>query len=61
MSSWYYYKQNAANVTEYAPVVSGWVEITQSADETITVTFDVYDDRNNHITGTWRSSGSALN
>ena len=60
MSSWYYYKQNAANVTEYAPVVSGWVEITQSADQTITVTFDVYDDLNNNIKGSWTSSGTAI-
>ena len=56
MSSWYYYKQNAANVTEYAPVVSGWVEIIKNDDDTVTVEFDVYDDLNNNITGSWTSS-----
>ena len=60
MSSWYYYKQNAANVTEYAPIVLGWVEVTKNSDETITVTFDVYDDLNNKITGSWTSNGAVI-
>ena len=55
MSSWYYFKQNAANITEYAPIISGWVEITKNDDETITVEFDVYDDLNNNITGSYTS------
>ena len=60
MNSWYYYKQNTANVTEYAPIVSGWVEISKNDDNTITVTFDIFDDKNNHVTGAWTSSGSAI-
>ena len=51
MSSWYYFKQNSENVTEYAPVVSGWVEISKQDGGAITVEFDVYDDQNNNITG----------
>ena len=60
MSSWYYYKQNTANITEYAPIVSGWVEIAKNDDGTITLTFDVYDDLNNNITGSWTSSYSVI-
>lgn len=56
MDSWYYYKGDAQHITGYAPVVSGWVEITDNHDGNVTLTFDVYDDLNNHITGTWTGS-----
>ena len=60
MSSWYYYKKNTANVTEYAPIVSGWVEISKGEDGKITVAFDVYDDLKNHITGSWTSESPLM-
>ena len=52
MSSWYYYKDNALHISEYAPIVDGWVEIQKTGKGTYTITFDVYDDLNNNITGT---------
>ena len=51
MSSWYYYRENALNISEYAPIVDGWVEIQENEEGTYTITFDVYDDLNNNITG----------
>ena len=51
MSSWYYYRENALNISEYAPIVDGWVEIQKNDEGTYTITFDVYDDLNNNITG----------
>ncbi len=53
MSSWYYYRENALNISEYAPIVDGWVEIQKNDEGTYTITFDVYDDLNNNITGTY--------
>ena len=52
MSSWYYYQENALHISEYAPIVDGWVEIQENEEGTYTITFDVYDDLNNNITGT---------
>ena len=57
VDSWYYYREDISSITEYAPVFAGWVEITENADRTITVAFDVYDDLNN--THTQTSSPSA--
>ena len=53
MNSWYYYKQYSTNITEYAPVVSGWIEISEDNDGAVIVSFDVYDDLGNNITGSW--------
>lgn len=44
------------SIIEYAPVVDGWVEIKENSDKTVTITFDVYDDLNNNITGSWTST-----
>ena len=51
MSSWYYYRENALNISEYAPIVDGWVEIQKNDEGTYTITFDFYDDLNRNITG----------
>ena len=53
MSSWYYYKDNALYISEFAPIVDGWVDIQKNDEGTYTITFDVYDDLNNNITGTY--------
>ena len=53
MSSWYYYRENALNISEYAPIIDGWVEIQKNDKGTYTITFNVYDDLNNNITGTY--------
>lgn len=58
LQKWYYYREDISSITEYAPVVAGWVEITENADRTITVAFDVYDDLNDNITGSWTSSST---
>ena len=52
MSSWYYYRENALYISEYAPIVDGWVEIQKADKGTYTITFNVYDDLNNNRTGT---------
>ena len=51
-SSWYYQKANYMFTSEFAPIVGGWVEIQVTDNDVYTVTFDVYDDLNNNITGT---------
>ena len=53
MSSWYYYKDNALHISEFAPIVDGWVDIQKNDEGTYAITFDVYDDLNNNITGTY--------
>lgn len=53
MSSWYYYRDNALHVSEYAPIVDGWIEIQKNDEGNYTITFNVYDDLNNNITGTY--------
>ena len=55
MSSWYYHRANALHISDYAPIVEGWVEIQTNDDGNYTITFDVYDDLNNNITGTYTS------
>lgn len=60
MSSWYYYHDNALYVSEYAPFVDGWVEIQKSDKETYTITFSLYDDLKNNITGTFTSEAPAM-
>jgi hypothetical protein len=52
-SSWYYHKPTSMSISDYAPIVDGWVEISVTDKKTYTVTFDVYDDLNNNITGSW--------
>ena len=56
INSWYYYRKNMANITEYAPIVAGWIEISENNDGTLSVEFDLYDDLNNNITGSWTSN-----
>ena len=53
MGSWYYYQASSLNISEFAPLVDGWVEIQIHDEYSYTVKFDVYDDLNNHITGTY--------
>jgi hypothetical protein len=53
MSSWYYHRENALHISQYAPIVDGWVEIQKNDKGTYTITFNVYDDLNNNITGTY--------
>ena len=53
MASWYYYASNAMNIPEIAPIVDGWIEIETQDNQFFTITFNVYDDLNNNITGTW--------
>ena len=60
MNSWYYYRPSIADISDFAPVVSGWVEISENTDGTVTIAFDVCDDQNNNITGSWTSSGPAI-
>ena len=60
MSSWYYYHDNALYISEYAPFVDGWVEIQKSDKETYTITFSLYDDLKNNITGTFTSEAPAM-
>ena len=51
MGSWYYYQASSLNISEFAPLVDGWVEIQIHDEYSYTIKFDVYDDLNNHITG----------
>lgn len=53
MSSWYYYQDNSMNISEYAPLVDGWVEIQVNDEDTYIITLSAYDDLNNNITGTF--------
>ena len=53
MDSWYYYYDSAMHVSEFAPIVKGWVDIQIGEDESVNLSFDVYDDLNNNITGSW--------
>lgn len=59
MSSWYYYQSNALDISEFAPIVDGWIDVQVTDSETCTVTFNVYDDLNNNITGTYTYVASA--
>lgn len=52
-ASWYYYRENSLHISAFAPIVDGWVEIQVTDDNVYNVTFDVYDDLNNNITGTF--------
>ena len=51
-NSWYYYHATALDISEYAPIVSGNIDI-QSNSGLYTITFDFYDDLENHITGSY--------
>ena len=59
MGSWYYYQASSLNISEFAPLVDGWVEIQRNDNGSYSVTFDVYDDLNNHITGTYTNVATA--
>lgn len=50
--SWYYHKPTSMSISDYAPIVDGWLELSVTDKKVYTATFDVYDDLNNNITGT---------
>ena len=50
MEGCWYYK---ADLTQYAPLMSGNVTITNNGDTTFTIEVNAYDDRGNNITGSW--------
>lgn len=52
MGGWYYYEDHNSQITESAPFAKGWIDVQVSDNGTYTITFDVYDDLDNHITGT---------
>ena len=49
VGAWYYTEDGVT----MAPFVDGWVDITNNGDGTYTVEFDVYDDADYNLTGTW--------
>lgn len=51
--SWYYHRTNSVDISEFAPLVDGWLEIQVTDGEVYTITLDAYDDLNNNITGTF--------
>lgn len=56
---WYYRSEDAENISSYAPMVDGWIDIVNNEDGTITVEFDVWDDADYNITGKWTGAWSA--
>ena len=46
----WYYKEDGVTM---APFVDGWVDIVDNGDGTYTVSFDVYDDADYNLTGSW--------
>ena len=46
----WYYKEDGVTM---APFVDGWVDIVDNGDGTYTVEFDVYDDADYNLTGSW--------
>jgi hypothetical protein len=46
----WYYKEDGVTM---APFVDGWVDVVDNGDGTISVEFDVWDDADNNITGSW--------
>ena len=49
LCSWYF----NSDLTEYAPLRGGNMEVIDNGDGTMSVTVDVYDDLHNNITATW--------
>lgn len=62
---WYYRSEDGENISSYAPMVDGWIEVVGNDDGTITVEFDAWDDAGYNITGswtgTWTPEAAALN
>ena len=50
LSGAWYYKEDGVTM---APFVDGWVDIVDNGDGTYTVEFDVYDDADYNLTGSW--------
>lgn len=50
---WYYRSDDGENISSYAPMVDGWIEIVENLDGTITIEFDAWDDADYNITGKW--------
>lgn len=46
----WYYKEDGVTM---APFVDGWVDVVDNGDGTYTVEFDVYDDADYNVTGSW--------
>ena len=50
---WYYRCEDAENISSFAPMVDGWIEVVGNDDGTITIEFDAWDDADYNITGSW--------
>ena len=50
---WYYRSEDAENISSFAPMVDGWIEVVGNDDGTITIEFDAWDDADYNITGSW--------
>lgn len=50
---WYYRIEDGENISSYAPMVDGWIEVVGNDDGTITIEFDAWDDADYNITGSW--------
>ena len=50
---WYYRSEDSENISSYAPMVNGLIEIVENLDGTITIEFDAWDDADYNITGKW--------
>ena len=50
---WYYRIEDGENMSSYAPMVDGWIEVVDNLDGTITIEFDAWDDADYNITGSW--------
>ena len=46
----WYYKEDGVTM---APFVDGWVDVVDNGDNTYTVSFDVWDDADYNVTGSW--------
>lgn len=55
-SSWYYYEASALNISEIAPVVGGWIDVQAGDNGLYTITFNLFDDKGNNITGTYSNA-----
>ena len=53
--SWYYTEDGYT----MAPFVDGWLSVVDNGDGTVTIEFDVYDDCDFNITGSWTGTMSA--
>lgn len=55
-SSWYYYEVSALNISEIAPVAGGWIDVQAGDNDLYTITFNLFDDKGNNITGTYSNA-----